>query len=1452
MCEDFGKEFRSSQSIVRAFSAVALREGDLVRQLGMLSCQFKVEETALTGYDFRVRNLATDLRDGIRLARLTELLLTRHQGTQRKRKNVSIMSYLRVPAESEADCISNLKIVLEALAKAAPNPGQAHILKSSFSPEHLALGSQLQTLNLLTTMVLQWDAILLLDQYMILSEIRRLKRTHKALQIPCSPLEQGINYVSSDKLQALLNWVQTVCWIQANKMEPALHAENFTTCFSDGRILCSLLSFYRPSLLPLEEIDMLVEDDLPSWAEAQLATSRSGWVMAGSMNGPLPPSKRDLAIQSNFSLLRRATSALGGLPFLLDSLSVADSPRDEKVVLVFVTYLCHRLLQDTPSQHLTLQEEEAALLQEELRLQEEEELLLKQQQAAEEEEKRLWEEEHRQRLLEEQEAIDREEAEKRARAEIQRRNDAALVLQKFTRGWLARLLYADIKEAAEQQRLEEERKLAAAAAEQQRLQQQRKMEEERKRLAMEREREVVRLQKLQAEREEEEKRRREAEAKRKVEEEEERIRARQKAAICLQQFMRTRWKRLAEEEEEEERLYQLELEELAASQRLAAQKARQLKAAIVLQKFTRGWLARLLYSDMQEEARQEAKKKEIARQAAIEQERLRLLKVKQEQEEAQRKKAEEERLRRLAEEAERKRREEEIARQKALEEEARLKEARRKAELLLANRKAAAITLQRFMRRRWQLQAEEEERLYQQELQELAAAAALRAKREKAAVVLQKHTRAFLARLVVADMREEAREARLLAEQRERERHAAEEEAKRLQKLKQEQEEADRRKAEEEEAARQEQERKRKERQRREQEELEAREREKQRLLQLQLQAQEQEKKRILKLQKDREEAVKKIQAVVRTSLARQELKVLVVAEAARKQREKEKAVKALQQWIRKVKARRQLKQAFDKRQHARVLMQSVARGWLARRTVQTLKLEMQRQRQEEEKAMEALAEERRKVRAAIIIQRTVRDWFDRLAIAEEEKTARLQAEQEEAERQRIEAEEAAERQRVAAEKEAERQRVAAEKEAERQRVAAEKEAERQRVEAEEEAERQRVEAEEEEAERQRVAAEKEAERQRVAAEEEAEKQRIAAKEEAERKRVLAEEQERKRKQEEQERLVRQAAEAEAARQQAEREAVEAAERQRVARELAHQQKLLQEERDKQAKIDKSILTIQATWRGHVVRKSISKQQQEKLSEIRKRMEITKKAYKTSDSLGARTQTALEQLLGSRHLSVVFEAIRTLDHVTSVLPSCCVAASEQHAISAIYAVLRSCNRSKPHLELVSLCLSGLLNIASYGPTKDAVFDPDFCLETLTERLQVYRDKPDLFAQILDLLDIGCSVSGFIAQLASRPRVIKRLQGIRNVTEHKLRIETRRKAPLERKKPAAKEGVPSVSADWWQRSLQRQLLLQNKASKPKKEDTMKKLVAEQQGIAQLGYCMLQLDELLARVRSVTEQ
>ena len=77
-------------------------EGNLVKHLSNLGVTVGYQQKFIDEYDFSVSNLAIDLRDGVRLVRMTEILTKNDERT--------LSAKLRVPAVSRLQKLHNIKV----------------------------------------------------------------------------------------------------------------------------------------------------------------------------------------------------------------------------------------------------------------------------------------------------------------------------------------------------------------------------------------------------------------------------------------------------------------------------------------------------------------------------------------------------------------------------------------------------------------------------------------------------------------------------------------------------------------------------------------------------------------------------------------------------------------------------------------------------------------------------------------------------------------------------------------------------------------------------------------------------------------------------------------------------------------------------------------------------------------------------------------------------------------------------------------------------------------------------------------------------------------------------------------------------------------------------------------------------------------------------------------------
>ena len=94
-------------------------EGDFIKHLAYLGYDVKHIQTPLDEFDFAVTNIATDLKCGVRLCRIMEILTSQN-----------ITNKLRIPVVSRLQNIHNVDLALKALAKSEAGMPPHHTITS--------------------------------------------------------------------------------------------------------------------------------------------------------------------------------------------------------------------------------------------------------------------------------------------------------------------------------------------------------------------------------------------------------------------------------------------------------------------------------------------------------------------------------------------------------------------------------------------------------------------------------------------------------------------------------------------------------------------------------------------------------------------------------------------------------------------------------------------------------------------------------------------------------------------------------------------------------------------------------------------------------------------------------------------------------------------------------------------------------------------------------------------------------------------------------------------------------------------------------------------------------------------------------------------------------------------------------------------------------------------------
>ncbi|CAJ1061171.1 abnormal spindle-like microcephaly-associated protein [Xyrichtys novacula] len=345
-CQD--AEFKTSKDLLLAFSRDFLSgEGILPRHLGYLGLPVSHIQTPLDEFNFAVKNLAVDLKCGIRLVRVMELLI----------QDWTISVKLRLPAISRLQKVHNVDLALQVLKSKGVDLKDEH--GAAIDARDIVDGHREKTLSLLWKIIFAFHVEVILNEDQLKDEIGFLKRSFKTKRrlaslkadrdFQPSPSETRTAYKhSSTKITLLMEWVRAVCDFYNLKVE------NFTVTFSDGRVLCYLIHHYHPGLLSDQAVShsttQTVECSQRGRLELDCSASDSDNsfdFMTGS-NGPDSPSVEFKELleneKNNFRLVNTAVSFLGGVPAMINPADMSNTIPNEKVVMSYLSFLCTRLL----------------------------------------------------------------------------------------------------------------------------------------------------------------------------------------------------------------------------------------------------------------------------------------------------------------------------------------------------------------------------------------------------------------------------------------------------------------------------------------------------------------------------------------------------------------------------------------------------------------------------------------------------------------------------------------------------------------------------------------------------------------------------------------------------------------------------------------------------------------------------------------------------------------------------------------------------------------------------------------------------------------------------------------------------------------------------------------------------------------------------------------------------
>merc|ERR1711916_123929 len=100
--------------------------------------------------------------------------------------------------------------------------------------------------------------------------------------------------------------------------------------------------------------------------------------------------------------------------------------------------------------------------------------------------------------------------------------------------------------------------------------------------------------------------------------------------------------------------------------------------------------------------------------------------------------------------------------------------------------------------------------------------------------------------------------------------------------------------------------------------------------------------------------------------------------------------------------------------------------------------------------------------------------------------------------------------------------------------------------------------------------------------------------------------------------------------------------------------------------------------------------------------------------------------------------------------------AEEGGVPIIYSLIRSCNRSKPHMEVLRHAIRILHNLSVCKETTEAAYAEDGAVNLIAEQMQMYRDKEEIFVPACELICVWCKDAAKLEELRGMQNVAQRL------------------------------------------------------------------------------------------------
>lgn len=210
--------------------AITAAVGDITKYLKHFGYFVEHKQDYIHEFDYAVNNLGGDLRDGVRLTKVMELILLRNDITRN----------LRVPAISKLQKIHNVKLVFEALAEAGCK------IQHDIEPHHIVEGHREKNLSFLWQIIYKFDAPLVIQTAKIIQNwwrslpvyTKRLKlqRQYQAKVKAASKIQRWYRHQKQAKEMLLIASCYTQYLKERKREKSAIFIQSFYRMYRQQKI----------------------------------------------------------------------------------------------------------------------------------------------------------------------------------------------------------------------------------------------------------------------------------------------------------------------------------------------------------------------------------------------------------------------------------------------------------------------------------------------------------------------------------------------------------------------------------------------------------------------------------------------------------------------------------------------------------------------------------------------------------------------------------------------------------------------------------------------------------------------------------------------------------------------------------------------------------------------------------------------------------------------------------------------------------------------------------------------------------------------------------------------------------------------------------------------------------------------------------------------------------------